>query len=235
MYCRAEELTYPAIVEAIRQGRTFATNGGPVFPFVTIDGKGPGETLEPGGDRPHAVRAEVHCLYPLKSARLYRRGELGPSRSRWPGSGARSSWRRPSASGPAIGPGTSCGSRTSGATGPSPARSTSSRRGPPARPFASALILEISNATRYVELRRAFFAHLIVTVSPGDRLESVELLKDGRVVRRFDAGRGGEPDGREGAGDRHGRRVRAGLGLGRSGVVATSRRTGRWRRPAGTA
>src|SRR5262249_38292907 len=43
-----------------------------------------------------------------------------------------------------------------------------------ARPFASFLILEISNATRYIELRRAFFAHLTVTVSPGDRLKSVE-------------------------------------------------------------
>ena len=42
VYCKAEELTYPAIVEAIRRGRTFATNGGPFFPFVTIDGKGPG-------------------------------------------------------------------------------------------------------------------------------------------------------------------------------------------------
>ena len=75
VYCRAESLAYPKVVEAIRNGRTFATNGGPVFPFFTIDGKGPGETLEPGGDRPHAVRAEVHTLYPLRSARLYRRGE----------------------------------------------------------------------------------------------------------------------------------------------------------------
>ena len=79
VYCRAGELTYPAIVEAIRRGRTFATNGGPLFPFVTIDGKGPGETIEPGGDRRHALRAEVRCLYPLKSARLYRRGELAES------------------------------------------------------------------------------------------------------------------------------------------------------------
>ena len=76
VYCQAEELTYPAIVEAIRRGRTFATNGGPLFPFLTIDGQGPGETFEPGGDRRHAFRAEVHCLYPLKSARLYRRGKL---------------------------------------------------------------------------------------------------------------------------------------------------------------
>ena len=81
MYCRAGELTYPAIVEAIRRGRTFATNGGPLFPFVTIDGKGPGETIEPGGDRPHALRAEVRCLYPLEVGPALPAGRARPSRS----------------------------------------------------------------------------------------------------------------------------------------------------------
>ena len=52
------------------------------------------------------------------------------------------------------------------------------------------MILEISNATRYIELRRDFFAHLIVTVSPGDRLESVELLKDGRSCAASTPGMG---------------------------------------------
>ena len=184
VYCQAEGLTYPAIVEAIRRGRTFATNGGPLFPFVTIDGKGPGETLEPGGNRPHPLRAEIHCLYPLKSAQLYRRGELAESFSvsgkrgevvlettlrDQPGGGAwyvlrvedeRGHWAITS---PIY-------------VAPAPAS---------ARPFASSLILEISNATRYIELRRAFFAHLIVTVSTGDRLKSVALLKDGQPVRLF--------------------------------------------------
>jgi hypothetical protein len=184
VYCQAETLTDPALVDAIRAGRTFATNGGPMFPFVTIDGRGPGETLEPGGDRPHAVRAEVHSLYPLKSARLYRRGEpvetfavagrrgevlLEATRREEAGARAwyvlrvedeRGHW--------AI---------------TSPIFVEPSE--PPPRPFASAMLLEICNATRYIELRRAFFAHLIVTVAPGDRLESVELLKDGRPLRRF--------------------------------------------------
>jgi hypothetical protein len=62
--------------------------------------------------------------------------------------------------------------------------------GPAPRPFASALVLEVHNATRYVEPRRNFFAHLIVTVAPGDGLRSVELLKDGRVLRRFAPGEG---------------------------------------------
>src|SRR5262249_40725989 len=79
VYCRAGELTYPAIVGAIRRGHTFATNGGPLFPFVTIAGKEPGETIELGRDGRPELRAEVRCLYPLKSARLYRRGELAES------------------------------------------------------------------------------------------------------------------------------------------------------------
>jgi hypothetical protein len=184
VYCHAEALTYPAVVEAIRKGRTFATDGGPVFPFVTIDGQGPGATLEPGGDRPHALRAEVHSLDPLKSARLYRRGEpvrdfevagesgevvLEAALREGPGSRAWYVLRVEDEKGHwAI---------TSPVYVEPP--------GPSPRPLASALILEISNATRYVELRRDFFAHLIATVAPGDRLESVELLRDGRVLRRF--------------------------------------------------
>ena len=155
VYCHAGELTYPAIIDAIRRGRTFATNGGPLFPFVTIDGKGPGETLETGGDRPHAVRSEVRCLYPLKSARLYRRGELAEA---FEVSGKR---------GEVVLEATvrdQPGERAwyilrvedERTTGPSPARSTPSRRGPAARPFASSLILEISNATRFIELLASY-------------------------------------------------------------------------------
>ena len=129
VYCRAEELTYPAVVEAIRGGRTFATNGGPVFPFLTIDGKGPGETLEPGGDRPHAVRAEVHSLLPAEVGPALPAGRAGPRLRGGREDGRGRPGGRPAARGPASGPGTPCGSRTSGATGRSPARSTSSRRG----------------------------------------------------------------------------------------------------------
>ena len=57
VYCRAQALKYAGVVEAIRAGRTFATDGGPVFPFLAVDGKGPGEAREPGGDRHHAIRA----------------------------------------------------------------------------------------------------------------------------------------------------------------------------------
>jgi hypothetical protein len=185
VYCRAGELSYPAIVEAIRRGRTFATDGGPLYPFVTIDGQGPGETIEPGRDGRHELRAEIRCLYPLKSARLYRRGEPAES---FAVSGKRGEVALGSALREPPGERAWYVLRVEDERGhwaiTSPIYVEPAQA--PARPFASSLILEISNATRYVELRRAFFAHLIVTVSPQDRLESVELLKGGRVVRRFE-------------------------------------------------
>src|SRR5262249_12922290 len=152
-----------------------------------VDGKGPGEALEPGGDRHHVIRAEVHSLHPLRSARLYRRGEpvrdfevagrrgegvLEEARSEGPSEPAWYVLRVEAQQGHwAI-------------TSPIYVEPP----GPAPRPFASALVLEVHNATRYVELRRNFFAHLIVTVAPGDGLRSVELLKDGRVLRRFTPG-----------------------------------------------
>ena len=184
VYCRAESLTYPKVVEAIRAGRTFATNGGPVFPFLTIDGKGPGETLEPGGDRPHAVRAEVHSLYPLRSARLYRRGE--PVRDfEVAGSQGEVVLEEARREGPAERAWYVLRVEDEKGNWAITSPIYIEPPGPSPRPPASALVLEIHNATRYVELRRNFFAHLIVTVAPGDRLEAVELLRDGRVVRRF--------------------------------------------------
>ena len=232
VYCRAGELTYPAIVEAIRRGRTFATNGGPLFPFVTIDGKGPGETIEPGGDRRHALRAEVRCLYPLKSARLYRRGELAES------------------------------FEVSGKRGEVVLEAT--LREPPGDRAWYVLRVEDERghwaitSPVYVEPTRAAGPPVRLVPDPGDQQRDALRRAAPRLLRPPDrhrlaggspgvgraaqgrpgraslrAGDGGEPDGREGAGDRHGRRLRAGLGLGRRGRP-TSRRTGRWRRPAGT-
>jgi hypothetical protein len=57
---------------------------------------------------------------------------------------------------------------------------------------ASAMILQISNATRFIELRRDFFAHLVVTVPATEGLVSVELLRDGEVVRKFSPDQGNQ-------------------------------------------
>ncbi len=183
VYCHAEKLTYPALVRALRRGRTFATNGGPVFPFFTLDGHEPGDVLESAKGRTRRARVEVRSLYPLRRAELVCRGnpvktfavagQKGEVRlahdledddaGGWYAfrvEDERGNWALTS-----------------------PVYVEPSR--PQPRPAASALLLEISNHTRYVQLRRDFFAHLLVTVSPGDPLREVELLRDDEVVHVF--------------------------------------------------
>ena len=58
-------------------------------------------------------------------------------------------------------------------------------RNPQPRPAASVLLLEISNISRYASLRREFFAHLIATVSPGQQLTEIQLVKDGAPLQHF--------------------------------------------------
>ena len=41
LYCRAERFDYATIVDAMRRGRTMATNGGPLFVFLSVDGNHP--------------------------------------------------------------------------------------------------------------------------------------------------------------------------------------------------
>ncbi|WP_161602308.1 CehA/McbA family metallohydrolase [Tautonia marina] len=182
VYVQAAEPSSPALVSAIRNGRTFATNGGPVFPYLTIDGRSPGDPL-PHGAAARQVRAEIHSLHPLRSVQLLRRGvpvELldtaGPRdrvvlTTTVEGSSDAPDWfalRAEDERGHwAITSPVFVGPRPDPATVP-----------------ASAMILQISNATRFIELRRQFFAHLIVTSSLGDPLRAVELLRDGEVVHR---------------------------------------------------
>ncbi|QDV35925.1 CehA/McbA family metallohydrolase [Tautonia plasticadhaerens] len=183
VYVRADRLDLPAISASIRAGRTFASNGGPVFAFLAVDGRGPGERL-PVGPAPREIRAEVRSLNPLRSVRLIRRGVEVES------------FDVAGRSGTVV-------IEATALDGPSPpcwyalraeddrghwAMTSPVHVGPRVEPGAidaSAMVLQVANATRFIELRRAFFAHLIVTVDPGDRLESVELLRDGEVLRRF--------------------------------------------------
>lgn len=190
VYVRADRLDGPSIVASIRAGRTFASNGGPVFAFLDVDGRGPGGQLPPGPD-PRQIRAEVHSLYPLRSVRLIRRGAEVESFDVAGRSGAVVLEATA-----ADGPSSPCWYvlRAEDDRGHW-AMTSPVYVGPPSAPGAieaSAMILQVSNATRFIELRRSFFAHLIVTVSPGDRLESVELLRDGEVVCRFAPGEGDE-------------------------------------------
>ena len=67
VYCRAESLTPSAVAHAIRQGRTIATNGGPLFLFLDVAGRGPGDTIQVSDSRTLAVTLRVAHLRPLRS------------------------------------------------------------------------------------------------------------------------------------------------------------------------
>jgi hypothetical protein len=183
VYSKAAQPTYEAIVAGIRAGRTFATNGGPVFAFLSAGDSLPGDTLEAGSAALGDTLLKVHTLHPLAKAELYWRGE----RVRvFPGEGKsgeasfradlrevakRDGWfvlRAEDTRGNwAI-------------TSPIHVRAGE----PQARPAAHAMILTIGNHTRFIELRQQFFAHCIVTAS--EPLTRVELLRDGQVIRAFE-------------------------------------------------
>jgi hypothetical protein len=186
VYCHAGEFTYPAIVRALRQGRTFATNGGPVFPFFTLDGREPGDTIPDGADHTLRARVEVRSLYPLRRAELYGRGRVVKTFD----VASKKGEVRLAHDFPAAGGGAWYAFRAEDSRGHWALTSPVyvGPRRPPRE--SSAVLLEVSNHTRYVELRRDFFAHLIVTVRPGDALKEVRLLRDGAVVRSFKPGAG---------------------------------------------
>jgi hypothetical protein len=194
VYCRADRFDYPSIIEALRRGRTFATNGGPLFAFFRIGGYEPGDSVAGNGIQVYTVKAEVRSLHPLKKAELYRRGIVAHSFDVAGLEGCvnlahdlrevRDSWyvfRVEDENGNWC------------ITSPiyfEPVPSTS-------RPFASVIMLEIANHSRYMYLRRQFVAHLLVTVSQDDELSEVLLLKDGQIHQRYVPEMGNEmPDGK---------------------------------------
>lgn len=184
VYCHAKEFTYPAIVEALREGRTFATNGSAIFPFFQIDGHGPGEVIELTDERSCKATITIHTRDGVRTAQVYRNGvriwavdltgqsspielkkELEESQTCWyvlRVEDAQGNW--------AI---------------TSPIYFEAADR--PARERAEALLLEISNCTRFIELRRQFYAHIITTVADGETIATVELLRDEEVQKAFSA------------------------------------------------
>jgi len=187
VYSHARSFTLPAIVGAIREGRTFATNGAPLFLFLRMGDREPGDTLPAdGSDR--QVRLEVHSLRAIREVTLYRRGapvkRWGPSAKAgaleltWTVRESEACWYA---------------ARAEDAEGgwalTSPVYFSATHPG--AGGLRGALLLEIANCTRMVELRRGFFAHMIATVPPDDPLASVELLKDGVVCSTYRTADGG--------------------------------------------
>ncbi|MCB2057839.1 MAG: hypothetical protein KDE30_07990, partial [Novosphingobium sp.] len=190
LYCQAPTLDYGAFVQAMTTGRTFATNGGPVFPFFTIDGHGLGEVLAADAAETREAALEVHTLHPLRSVMLIRNGvivkffDAKGNSGAWAGSfsfsEAETAWyvlRAEDNDG------------NWGITSPIYFQAAD----PPAPRAATALLLEINNADRYTGLRKDYFAHIIATVSPEQRLQSVALLRKGGPVRVFEANEGDSP------------------------------------------
>src|SRR5262249_23203113 len=75
-----EAPTYAAWIEAIRAGRTFATNG-PLL-TMTADGADPGATLAlPAGGRSVAVRVEARSAAPFDEVEVLHNGSLVASKT----------------------------------------------------------------------------------------------------------------------------------------------------------
>jgi len=184
VYCRPERFDYESIVEAMRKGRTFATNGGPLFAFLEIDGHGSGETIQLEKPRQATVRIRIHSLHPLQKARLYGRGALvhefdvrgrkGEVELTLPIelAGTSASWYALR-----VEDEQNHWALTSPVYVDSPAASEPG--------FRSAVLLEIHNAERFTKLRKEFFAHMIVTISPDEKIETVVFRKEGETVRAF--------------------------------------------------
>ncbi|MEX2382536.1 MAG: CehA/McbA family metallohydrolase [Opitutales bacterium] len=191
VYCQVDELTPASMAAAIRAGRTFATSGGPVFVFLSVEGHGPGAEVRVEGAQSCSVSVEVQSLHPLRSVHLYQDGQRVAVLN---AAGERGDTRRQAAIEVAADKAGWVVARAEDENGDwaitSPVYFELAQA--PSPPPREAMILAIGNYTRFIELRRDFFAHLIVTVSPGQVLSEVALMRDGGVVRRFTPEMGGQ-------------------------------------------
>lgn len=190
IYVESKSADFEAYVAGIRQGKTVATNGGPIFCRWTLGGVGTGGILS-DADRQRGkteCRIQVDSLNPIGQVEVYYRGKRVQS---FPTQGAQgkvdfaalldvpaepNGWFvlrvQDQASNWAI-------------TSPIYVQeSRSATRG------NIAAVFQISNATRFIELRKEFFAHSIVTVSEEDQIKLVELRKDGVAIRTWRASEG---------------------------------------------
>jgi hypothetical protein len=181
VYTRAETFTYAALIEGMRSGRTVATNGKALFPRFQIDAYQPGDVVKLTGPHEFTAQATIHTREGVRTAQLYRNGirlwaedlngrqspvqlnrTIKESETCWyvlRVEDARGNWAITS---PIY----------FQADGPRPAPS-------------HAILFEISNCTRFVELRKNFYGHIVATVAPGETMRTVELLRDGCVLKRM--------------------------------------------------
>ncbi len=185
LYCKADRLDYREIVSAMRGGNTMATSGGPLFAFLEIDGQIPGSSVQIAAGKTVRAAINIHCLHPLRKVQLYHRGNLVEEFDVDGTSGAVSiDWQSPPDWEPTgwFVVRAEDTQRDWAVTGPVFVESETA-----ASPTSTMALLEISNHERFIHLRREFFAHLIVTVSPDQVLTRVELMRNDEVVKQFKA------------------------------------------------
>ncbi len=199
VYARSGVLSLAAIARALRAGRSVATSGGPLFAELSVDGQGPGGTTTAGAT-PHEVEARLDSLHQLRFATLYWRGqpvaELDVNGERGTvDRRARVEARDANADGWFV----LHAEDERGdwvLTSPVYVKGAATPPGRENEHLSPALaLIEISNATRFIELRREFFAHAIVTVRENESLDRAELLRDGASVRVIRAANGDERAG----------------------------------------
>lgn len=181
VYALSGKLDYRAIVDAIRSGKTFVTNGGPIFTFFTINGRGVGQTIHVGENGNFSAKISIFHLNPLRSVELIRNGKTVQKFSPTANIGKtvithniaekENAWyvvRAEDMNGNwAI---------------TSPIYFKSAKEEKPK--VACLIALQIGNFARYVELRRNFFIHIIVTLS-GTTMDKVVLLRNDDPLFEF--------------------------------------------------
>lgn len=182
IYCRADSVDYDKFVESMRQGKTMATNGGPTFAFFTADGHHPGEVVK-GRTRIHTT-LKVESLNTIASAAIYQNGtrvaafnvsgkqgplelekeiEIPTDRDSW--LVARTQDKQ----------GKWC---LTGAIYFTPET-------PVPKKAASTVLFQIANITRFADLSRDYFAHIIATVRKPESIASVEIRNGDTIVKTY--------------------------------------------------
>lgn len=184
---------YGDIIEGLRQGRTLATSGGSIFPFLRVEGRMPGE-VEALDARPGAtleIEVELESLHEPERVELIFRGRVIHRFDDFPGPGPWKLEHRFSVPDDSGGPAWLV-ARARDREGDWAITSPVYLRAIPEAERAGGLahVLQISNATRFIELRRQFFAHLLVTSGEANGLSRVSLMREGLEVRRFEVAEG---------------------------------------------
>ena len=194
VYCQAKEFSYGAIVDAMREGRTMATNGGTVFAFLEVDGKLPGEDIPVAKGQEPRFSLNVHSLETVRSVALYLNGErshafdvkdLKGKREMQFGGKVQLDQSKPSWI-VAVAEDESGGWCVTSPVYFSPTGTCRKDL----REGAWSILFEISNHSRFAQLRKEFFGHILATVAEGDSLRKIEVLKDDKAVYSFEPGQG---------------------------------------------